>query len=394
MAILGLRGTENLAAGERPNSYREGYVHIWPNGDAKLAALLARGENEGLSDPKFTWFEKGVPQLRLFINSGGTGYTATAATLAVDDGAGGSAALNVKAGSMLLNERTFEHMIVSADPTSDSIAVQRGKGSTSAAAINENDALQVIGSVYEDGSTAKVSAVMFDPVPRVNYSQIFIDSLEMTRRAMKTALRTGDKYKETKAETLQIHMMGLERSLFFGEPLDEAGSTAAVRRTASGGLMYWLSTNIHDVGGDITYFELLDYLEQDYRYGSQEKVCFAGSTFVSSFNKLATLHMTTNNMPGETSFGINMREVIHPHGVLYLVQHPLFTHGAGFRSWGFVVDLAKLRCRHFDDTLFIEHTQENHVKRRVDEFYSDMGWEWQAEECHAVYKGVTGAATS
>ncbi len=391
MAILGLRGTENLATGERPKSWREGYVHIFPNGDAKLTALLSKGENEALSDAEFSWFEKKLPELRVLVNNGG-GYTATAAAIAVDDGAGGSASFNLKAGTMLMNERTFEHMIVTTDPTTDTIAVQRGKGSTAAAAINDNDALQVIGSVYEDGSTAKVSAVMFDPIARVNYSQIFIDTLEMTRRTMKTALRTGDKYLETKRETLQMHMMGLERAMFFGEPLNEAGSRPEVRRTATGGMMYWAKTNVHDAGGNLTFFELMDFVEQDFRYGSQEKAMFCGSIFLNAFNKLASLQHTINTVPGDQTLGINMREVITPHGSLYLIQHPLFTISSTFRSWGFLVDLANVKFRHFDDTIFIEHTQENHVKRRSDEYYTDCGAEWHEEESHAIWKNVTGAA--
>lgn len=391
MPILGLRGTGNLVANERPQAWREGIIHIFPNGEAPLQALLGQMASEPVSDYLFNWWDKTLPTRRIFINNA-AGYSAAATSAVVDDGAGGSASFNVKAGTVLMNERTFEHMIVANDPTTSTVQIDRTKGTTAAAAMIDNDALLIVGSSYEDGSTAKITAVQYDPVQRTNATQIFDDSLSLSRRVMKVQMRTGDKYQETRRETLQIHLMGLEWSSLFGEYLDEVGSVAAVRRTFTGGMYYWVSTNVHDSGGPITYFELMDFLEEDFRYGSNEKLLLAGSTAINALNKLAKLEMTMNTVPGDESFGLNVKEILSPFGTIYVVNHPLLSDNPTFRKWGFGIDLKFLKARTFDDTILIENVEENHVKRREDEFYTDIGWEVQMQQAHFIWKGIDGAA--
>jgi hypothetical protein len=391
MPILGLRGTGNLATNERPQSWREGIIHFFPNGETPLMALSGQGDSEVVSDYTFNWWDKSLPTRRIFINNG-AGYSAAATSGVVDDGAGGSASFNVKAGTVLMNERTFEHMIVSDDPTSSTIQIDRAKGTTAAAAMLDNDALLIVGTSYEDGATAKITAVQYDPTQRTNYTQIFDDSLSLSRRVMKTQIRTGDKYQETRRETLQIHNIGLEWSALFGEALDEQGRTTAVRRTFSGGFYYWISTNVHDAGGPVTYFELMDFLEQDFRYGSNEKLLLSGSTAINALNKLAKLEMTMNTVPGPDSFGLNVKEILSPFGTLMLVNHPLLSDNPTFRKWAFGIDMKFFVIRVLDDTLLIEHTEENHVKRREDEFYTDMGWEIQVEKAHFLWKNISAAA--
>jgi hypothetical protein len=391
MAILGLRGTQNLASNERPESWREGIIHFFPNGETPLMALGSMAKSENVGDYTFNWWDKSLPTRRLFLSAAAN---STTTSLSVDDGSGGSAAKNCKAGTVLINERTTEHVIVESDPTDDSVKVTRARGTTSAAAMNDNDGLQIIGSAYEDGSSAQVSAVAYDPTQRTNYTQIFMDSSNLSRRTLKTVLRTGDKGMETRRETLQIHAIGLEWSALLGEKLEEAssGNSSATRRTTSGGFQSWVTTNVHDANGNLSYFELMDFLEEDFRYGSQEKLLLAGSTAVNALNKLAKLEMTMNSVPGDQSFGINMKEIISPFGVILLKMHPLLSDSAKYRGYGFLVDMPHFVIRTFDDTTLIENTQENFVIQKHDVFYSDIGWEWQIEKSHALWKGITGAA--
>jgi uncharacterized protein DUF5309 len=393
VTILGLRGTENLVANEEPHSWRQGIIHIFPNGETPLMALAGQGDSESVSDYQFSWWDKMLPNRRIFINNG-SGYSAAATSAVVDDAAGGSASFNVKAGTVLMNERTFEHMIVANDPTTSTIQIDRAKGSTAAAIMLDNDPLLIVGSSYEDGSSAKIAAVQYDPTQRFNYTQIFDDSLKLSRRVMKTNLRTGDKYQETRRETLQIHNIGLEWSALFGERFSEAGvnNTTQVLRTFTGGFYYWIATNVHDAGGPVTYFELMDFLEEDFRYGANEKLLLAGSTAINALNKLAKLEMTMNTVPGPDSFGLNVKEIISPFGTLDVVNHPLLSDNPTFRTWAFGIDMSFFIIRTLDDTMIIEHVEENHTKQREDEFYSDLGWEIQNERSHFLWKRISAAA--
>jgi hypothetical protein len=390
MPILGLRGTGNFAANEVPENWREGILFYYPNGETPLIALSSQGKSEATDNYRFHWWDKSLPSRRLFVNNA-AGYSAAATSIVVDDGAGGSAAALVHAGVVLMNERTFERMIVTANPSGDSITVARGKGATAAAAMNNDDALLVIGTAYEDGATA-VSGLSFDPVERVNVCQIFQRGVgPLTRRMAKTTLRTGDKFMDMKHDAWLNIALDMEWSALFGDFLDEAGSSGAVRRTFSGGLYYWVKTNNFDGGGAVSYFSFLDMLENQFRYGSSEKLLLAGSTALLVINKIAKLEMTMNTVPGEDSFGMKIFEVICPFGVFYLKNHPLLSDHPVFRTWMFGIDLEYFVMRYIDDITYIPHADVSNPHRRQDEYYADVGWEWQVERTHGVYRNFVTA---
>ena len=390
MAILGLRGTGNFATNEAPENWREGILFYYPNGETPLMALASQGKSEATDHNKFHWWDKALPTRRVYINNG-SGYTATSVTLTIDDGSSGTATTHFHSGVVALNTRTFERMLVTGTGA-DTITVERGKGTTAAAAMVDNDSLLIIGTALEDGATA-VTGLSYDPTERVNTTQIFARGVgPITRRMAKTTLRTGDKLLDLKHDAWLNIMLDLEWSSLFGDYLDEAGSSSAVRRTFSGGLQYFATTNVFDAGGTITYFEFMDALEDFFRYGASEKLVLAGSTFVNVLNKLAKLEMTMNTVPGEESFGMKITEILSPFGTLYLKMHPLLSDDSVFRSWGFVVDLQNFATRFIDDVTYIEHAVTDNPHRRQDEYYADLGWEWQLEKSHGIMKNLGSVA--
>lgn len=391
MPILGLRGIGNVLDTERPRSWRQGILYWYPYVDAPtpIMALVSQLSWESVSDYEFSWHDKTLPTRRVFVNSG-SGYSAAATTITVDDAAGGSAALWVKNGHMLMNERTFEHLRSSADPTTDDLTVVRGAGTTAAAAMNDNDALLIMGTVLEEGQSAG-TAIHWDPVRRRNACQIFNNTLNLTRRMMKTQLRTGDKYLDAQLDAYLQTMIDLEWSFLFGEYLDEAGSVGARRRTMTGGQYYWVTTNVHNAGGPVSYFELMDFLEDDFRYGSSEKLLAAGSTTINALNKLAKLEMTMNAVPREDSFGINLKRIESPFGEIVLANHPLLSDHPTFRQWAFLVDMRYIEVRYIDDVTFIPHIETPGSHQRLDEFYADLGFGIQVERTHAIWQNLTKA---
>ena len=389
MPILGLRGVGNIQDEERPRSWRQGILYWYPNGEAPLMALASMGKSEAVSDAEFNWFDKSMPVRRVFVNNA-SGYNTAATSIVVDDGAGGSAATWVKAGHVLMNERTFEHMRVTADPTGDALTVARGAGSTPPAPINNDDALLILSTVLEEGQSAG-TAIHWDPVRRRNVTQIFNNTLFLTRRIMKTQLRTGDKYKDAKLDAYLQTMIDMEWAALFGEYLDEAGSTGARRRTLTGGMFYWVKTNVHNAGGPISYFELMDFFEEDFRYGSSEKLVLAGSTVINALNKLAKLEMTMNAVPNEESFGINVKRIESPFGDIILKNHPLLSDHPVFRGWAFGIDMQYFEIAYIDDLTFIPHIESPGSHVRMDEFYADLGFRVLVERTHFIWHNVTTA---
>jgi hypothetical protein len=246
MAIQGLRHTGNFATDERPKNWREGILRSSINGKMPLLGLTAAMKDRRVDDPEFNWWEKERQTRRMALDAD---LTAPAAGT-IQNVTVGSGAKGVKEGDMLFVENTGEILVVNADPASDTvISVVRGyAGSTpatldiDAATVNPN--IVVLGSANEEGSNAP-TAVGFDPVKKYNYTQIFRDTLEATRTAMKTRLRTGDQAKEAKAECLEIHGMGIERQFFFGKRWEGVKNGKPVRTT--GGI-----TSFIDSGNIVT----------------------------------------------------------------------------------------------------------------------------------------------
>ncbi len=55
MPVLGLRGTGDFGADERPKDFRETILFRDPNGDAPIFALTSKTRKRVVSDPQYYW---------------------------------------------------------------------------------------------------------------------------------------------------------------------------------------------------------------------------------------------------------------------------------------------------------------------------------------------------
>ena len=53
MAFLGMRGSGDWVTDQRPKNWREGILHLYPNGMAPLTAILSKMKEEKVDDPEF-----------------------------------------------------------------------------------------------------------------------------------------------------------------------------------------------------------------------------------------------------------------------------------------------------------------------------------------------------
>src|SRR5215207_6534813 len=226
MPILGMRTTANFVANQRPENWRETIALLYPRSaevrKAPLTALTAVMKEKSTDDPVFHWWEKELNNRR-FLVTADFGVTAGGAAGNITVDATYNPATTVKKNDVLLVEHTGEIMIVSADPTAtNTIPVLRGAntGGTglaiTLATAGTNPYLMVIGSAFEEGSDAP-TGVQFDPLERSNYCQIFRSTLEFTRTATKTKLRTGNAVKEAKRECLEFFSVDMERAFWFSK---------------------------------------------------------------------------------------------------------------------------------------------------------------------------------
>ena len=52
MAFLGMRGSGDWATDQRPKNWREGILHLYPNGMAPLTAILSKMKEQSVDDPE------------------------------------------------------------------------------------------------------------------------------------------------------------------------------------------------------------------------------------------------------------------------------------------------------------------------------------------------------
>jgi hypothetical protein len=394
MAIQGLRHTGNFATDARPKNWREGILRLYPNGMAPLTGLTSMMKERAVDDPEFSWWEKALQTQRMELSAN----LGVAGNLTVVSGA-----LQLKAGHVLRIEHTGEIVRVSSNPTVDTVVpVTRGFAGTTAATVtvaSENPFVHVMGTAYEEGSSAP-TGINFDPVKKYNYTQIFRDTLEMTRTASKTRLRTGDEVKEAKRECLENHSIQIEMAFFWGRRSESTLNGKPIRTT--GGVISFIdSANVvNNAGGSFNMTTLEGWLKRIFDYGSSEKVAFLGNRALLAINQCIRKNTAFQITSGIKEFGMNVSRLICPFGELVLKTHPLFnqissdTYNTADSSM-VVLDMANVQYVYLNgsDTKYQSDLQENGLDGMKSGYLTECGIEVHHPLTHFMINGMrTGVA--
>lgn len=399
MSIQGMRDTSNFVTDGRPKHWRAKVLMLFPNGIAPLYALTSAMKNEVVDDPQYYWWEKPMQTRRVVLGADLDGTGGSEAITLV------SGALTLKAGDLLLVEESGEILHVDADPTVDTApTVLRSWGTVAATAVDFDGAgvnpnLLLIGSAYEEGSNAP-TGVNFDPVKKTNYTQIFRNTLEHTRTAMRTRLRTGDSVKEARRECLELHSRDIEWAFFFGEAVESTKNGRPVRST--GGLKSFIPTANRKTitSGNIDMDTLESHMEEIFAFGSSEKMAFMGNRALTAINTCIRKNSSYEIKTGLKEFGMNVQRLVCPHGELVLKTHPLFNQVTGGTTTAveyystntsmFVIDAGNLVYRHTkgDDTRFQQKLQTNDLDGEKSGYITEAGLEVQHGETHFLIEDI------
>ena len=426
-AVLGMRGSGSFTAAERPQNWRQAILLLFPNGDAPLTALLSKLRENPTDDPRFNWFEKGIPQQRALLAGVSTTLTAapaTNSTVAAND-SNAYLALRVrpmgqsnddtsiyKPGHLLYNQVADETVYVVKKANVggiDYLIVLRNVGGKYTLGTNNpawtgnttdasGDHVVINGSGFPEGASIGQS-IAYSPVQQFNFTTIQRTPLFLTRTGRKTKLRydaTGG-YAEAKREALQLHSIELERAFLFSErsentslsnpdaPLDVISASQPMRTTR--GMLNWMpaitsgaAPTIHyDVGaangGALTEVLWDAFLEEAFRYGSKEKVGLCGSTFLTVITQLTKNKATIEMVPQDNTYGMALMRYITPFGTIYFINHPLMSDDPLWRRDLFVLDIDKLVYRYIDDTTFLRNRQAPGDDASKDEWLTEAGLE-------------------
>jgi hypothetical protein len=272
------------------------------------------------------------------------------------------------------------------------VVVSRSWGATAAQAITDNDVLVVVGTAIAEGATSR-SSKYTDPTRVYNLTQIFRHPWKLTGTAQATVLRTGAPYKDMKREAMDDHTVDMERAFLFGEMREDL--TGDEPRRTTGGIESFLTTNVTTVsGGNLTFSALMAYYEELFKYGTSDKLCFCGSSYLRVISEMAEARGQVNLEPGGKVYGVAVQKLVTPFGNVSLHNHPLFNENAVHQTWGMHIEPKDIAYRYLNgngknrDTDLLKNRQANDEDAIKDEFLTEAGLEVNHERHHGILKNV------
>ncbi len=422
--FLGMRGTGDWVADQRPLNWRQQILKLYPNGHAPLTAILSMMGSTKVDDPQFHWWT----QEQNTVDGDVAGvYTLPDLSVAYITGGVAGDTVYVQVTTALANRIRIGHEILlrvvddyRVDVVGKVTDVTRGTTNSVLAVrlleaddnspdndLSDCDNFKIIGNMNPEGGEMP-DAIALNPVKVYNYTQILRTPLSITRTARKTRLRTPNDYQKAKAEALEMHSWEMELAFLWGIRTENIGDNGKPERTTMGAVNFirqYAPNNVDDyrlnadyagqawtVGGEAW---LKTYLEQLFRYGAEEKLCLCGSGFLLGIDALAQTGGQIQLMPGQKQYGMQIREWLTPFGSIYMKTHPLFSYDAVTRNMGILLEPKELDYRFIDDTSFYGETSskqhsEGYGQRRVDgtneEYLTECGLEFGlAQKCGLLY---------
>jgi len=424
--FLGMRGTGDWVADQRPKSWRQQILKLYPNGDAPLTAILSMLKSESLTDPEFNWWTQEQSAV-----AGDVAGIFTLPDLSVPYAGGGQAGtvVYVSITTALANRIREGHQILLRDASDYRVDVVGKVTGVSRGAVNsvlsvklleadDNsptndltscDNFKIIGNINPEGGEMP-DAISMNPTKVYNLAQIFRTPLSITRTARKTKLRTPDQYQQAKAEALEMHSWEMELAFLWGIRTENIGDNGKPERTTMGAINFirtYAAANCDDyslnanyagrtwAAGGEDWFKAM--LEQIFRYGRNEKLALVGSGCLLGIDKLAMTSGQINLAPGQKTYGMAIKTWETPFGTLHMKTHPLFSHDATTRNMMVILEPQELRFRYVDDTTFYgESSDKTHPEgyggKRIDgtneEFLTEAGLEFGLAQKCGLLNGV------
>ena len=424
--FLGMRGSGDFVANQRPLNWRQQILYLYPNGMAPLTAILSMTKGESVDDADFNWWTQTQSTVQ-----GAVAGIFTVADLSVAYAGGGVAGetVFVSITTVLANQIVQGKQILLRDASDYRVdvvgkvtEVTRGNVNSVLAVklleaddnsptndLTSCDNFKIIGNINPEGGEMP-DAIALNPVQVYNYTQIFRTPLALTRTALKTRLHTGDQYQKAKSEALEQHSWEMELAYLWGIRTQGIGDNGKPERTTMGIINFirqYAPNNVDDytlnaiyagqtwaAGGEVWLKALLEVI---FRYGAEDKLCLCGSGFLLGIDALAMQSGQINIQPAQKMYGMQIREWLTPFGSIHMKTHPLFSFDVTTRHMGIILEPKELGYRYIDDTTFFgENSSKTHSsgygQRRIDglneEYLTEAGLEFGLPQKCGLLNGV------
>lgn len=390
----GMRGTK-FSAGTEGSLVRDvsDKIYLLQPNDAPLTIFTRKiGGKDVADNPKFEWQEDELlPNTILDSSDSGTSTT-------INVTAGQETRIRV--GDILIAPNG-ESILVT-ETGSGSLTVTRAMStSPSAYDLKTGDQLIIAGNALEEGSANAPFRYTQKSFP-YNYVQSFKDSVEQTEVENASKAYGGNSRKFQQMKKAIEHKRSIEQAFLFGARFEDTSGSQARRGT--GGLIYYITTNVTDIAGTITEADFEEFIRSVMQYrpalSAPTKLFIANPVMVSAINFWAKQAVQIDQ--NEKTFGVRIARYRSGHGDLDIVKHWLLAEfvtqnqadTSGFGTMNFVLDPTNLKYRYMAglDTRFVTDTQPKNYTKTLDEYRTVCGLQVAQQKTHGILKGVLGFA--
>lgn len=372
----------STAGRDVPQWVKDTIINVSENVAPFTAMLDRMGTAKKFYNPAYNHLEgddlPNVVEIATFVTDGdGTGIN-------LDTGQ----AKNIKAGQTLYVPRTGEVLFVSSVDSTTALTVTRGFGSSSPTTLVAGEDLYIGAMADTEGNTAP-AAISSEPTIKTNYLQTTKKSIELSGRLLASGsagVQGGAELARLQGDAIKAMRKEIEVSLFHG-------ARYASNPTATGGIDYYLSSLVTNIGGVLTEAATNTFIKTAYRRNQDDRsgvVLFAGELVMDAFDGFGRDNIRYS--VGDKVAGVAIGRYITSHGELAIKAHPMLAINTDTAGRAYFLNMKKIAKAEYANRGFIHKPNVEAVSTdgRKDYWLSDFGLWLAAEKCHGTFYGVTG----
>ncbi len=360
-------------------------IKIFPSAAPLLVLQNKAGRQRTSTYYKFEWLEEDIEPRRMTVK---TAATAAATSIVVESGDEDKAADNY----VFLNLRTRENVLLTEDPTTNTIANAVRSIGGGGAAMNVGDILEFQAPVHPEGDTLGTIKGIKE-VKLHNFSEIVRTALGWTRRAAMTKYYGGKQPMNIRRRKLLEHRRSLELRGFFGRRHSRVVTSGTNKiQTFSGGCEFYIKSHVWDLNFQtLTERALVEWMETVMELGDSGNIngdgtkwLFAGKAILTEIEMFAKDRIRYE--PLSKAIGFRAGSFHSTHGTLNIVKHPLFT--GDHAGWAFLLDMRHVRPAVFNGggTKLLANRHARSFDGEEHEYMTDMGWIIENQAAHGIIK--------
>lgn len=351
----GIFNTSNFTQDLAAKSFASMITRLMPNGQSPLFGLTSMLSSEIALQQEHGFFTKTM----LF-----PGMVLTAAGQLVGDVIFTVLSTsNVLGGMIMRVDSTGENILINSVLSPTQVAVTRGVGTVSAAAIAASVSLFQVGNAFEE-SSLRPNALAINAVRVTNLTQIFRNTWAISDTVRATRMIAGDtNVSENKMDCAAFHAADIEKAIFWGQK-SSSFRNGQPFRTMDGlvsiisNLAYYppsyAATNVTTAGATTNYTQFETAFDPAFNQATDpkvanERILFVGGVAKKVINNIGRLNGTYYMVDGQTSWGLSFTTIRIARGTFRLIEHPLFNSNTSWAKTAIAVDLSSFNLAYLGD---------------------------------------------